>query len=690
MKLKNKIIPGLLLLASFSLSSCDDFLTQVNPNEITSSSYYTSIADCESSLAAVYNQFKDMDCYRIVEEIQRSDIGTEGTWAFAARTNFSNPFYMQTFGNAEAAVNAKWEALYKGVFRANQLIEGLDKFYPSITDDATRKEWNVIMAEARFFRGLFHYWLSISYNGGNVPIVKAVPSDEASLYMPLPEGGAAEVQDFYRAEFLAALEYGLPETWPAAKAGRITSGTVKTYLGQSYLYEGDFATAQEYFKEVIDSGIYSLAKVNENTATTGEFNSESILEVNYTLDYNTEFTSQDQRLSNTWHTNFSRTPGSYFSVFPAGWYTLLCQDEDPVDPTNEMNWREVTLDEDGNVIYLFNGKDYSFTTTNEDGSYTKLSYVFQKYNDEDAEFFGSDYSRDIKRLSRFYDASGVLDEEKTDYASHGSYFNHTVVKEVNGKYYKLVQQTPRGSYRLAQPTDEDVPYYQTTCAFAAAWTNGHLGYFREMTNYDIWTKELDSPTTGQSAVNLRLMTLSDVYLMYAECLVKTGGSTQTALDYINKLRFRGGATLLGEGGEFETLASYDGEAYSADDIMNQLMFVERPLEVGFGQATRVCDLRRWGITKQRFAELSSADMFMGPCYYNYPHKTGPGLATTAVWRWGAKAYNAETAAYWNSWYPNTQTTIYHDYTLAALNYTDEKNAYLPIPNKEILANPNLN
>ncbi|MFI3333340.1 MAG: RagB/SusD family nutrient uptake outer membrane protein [Rikenellaceae bacterium] len=690
MKLKNRIIPGLLLLASLSLSSCDDFLTQVNPNEITSSSYYTSISDCESSLAAVYNQFKDMDCYRIVEEIKRSDIGTEGSWAFAARTNFSCPYYMQTFGNADAAVNDKWEALYKGVFRANQLIDGLNTFYPSISDDATREDWNTIMGEARFFRGLFHYWLSICYNNGVVPIVESVPTDEASLYMPLPEGGADEVRDFCRAEFLAALEYGLPESWPAAYAGRITSGTVKTYLGQSYLYEGDYSTAMGYFKDVIDSGVYSLAHVSENTASTGEFNSESILEVNYTLDYNTEFTNQDQRMSNTWHTNFSRTTGAYFTVLPAGWFALLCQDEDPVDPENDMNWSEVTLDEDGNVIYLYLGKDYSYTTTNADGSYSVLSYVFQKYDEEDAAFYGYEYSRDIMRLTRYYDAAGVLDEDATTYVSHEAYFNHTTIKEVDGKYYKLMQKTPRGAYRLAQPTDEDILYYQTTCGYAATWQGGHLGYFREMTNYDIWTMENDSPTTGQSGVNLRLMTLSDVYLMYAECLVQTGGSTQTALDYINKLRYRGGAVLLGTSGEYDGLASYDGESYSADDIMKQIMYVERPLEVGFGQATRVCDLRRWGITKQRFAELSTTDMYMGPCYYNYPATSGIGLAITAVWRWEAKAYNTETAAYWNAWYPATQTTTYHDYQLAALNYTDENNAYFPIPNEEILANPNLN
>ncbi len=696
MKLKNKIISGLLLLGtSVGLSSCADFLDQVNPNEVTSSSFYSSIADCESSLAAVYNALKDTDCYRLKEEMERSDIAVEGGWD-AGRSVYDDPCYLQTFNNNESACIEKWEALYKVIFRANQLIEGLEK-YESSLDESSRESWNQMMGEALFIRGLVHFWLSELYNEGKIILVSEVAgSSEESLYMPLTED-IDEVRAFYRADMEAALEYDLPESWSDTQKGRVTLGAVKTYLGQSYLYEGDYATALTYFKDVIDSGTYSLAPVGYNNGTLNEFNSESIFEINYTIDYNTEM-SGDQKLSNTWHTTFGRVGTVYYQVFPAAWFAYLLTYGDEVDQDNPDNWVEVEVDEDENVKYTYLGVSYDYTTTYSDGTYDINSYVFRKYDEDtqatEIENYGP-YSRNIVRVKRSYEADGTTDSDDNTYTNLQAAYGSVIIKEEDGVYYRLKTYTPRASHKLALPTDENELYYGDYTSYIALYQSGHLGYWKEFTNHDIYTTENDSSAIGYSGINQRLMTLSDVYLMYAECLVETGGSTTTVLEYINKLRYRGGATLLGTTGEYAGVAGYDGLSYSLSDLREQIRFVERPIEVGMGQATRVCDLRRWGITKSRFTELAATTYIYGPCVYPYPATTAYGSTTgyglsAANYRWGAKIYTADDFAFLqsiNSWLGYLTCA---DYTAASVNYTYENNAYWPISSEEIQNNPNLN
>ena len=61
-----------------------------------------------------------------------------------------------------------------------------------------------------------------------------------------------------------------------------------------------------------------------------------------------------------------------------------------------------------------------------------------------------------------------------------------------------------------------------------------------------------------SGINYRLIRLADIYLMYAECLIKGGasdGNVQSAINAINKVRHRAGVVLIGksEQGEIQEI-----------------------------------------------------------------------------------------------------------------------------------------
>ena len=71
-------------LMFLSLSSCDDlldgFLTQENPNEVTTDVFWDNLSDCNKGLTAVYNSFKNQAIYQFCAENNRSDLTWPGVW----------------------------------------------------------------------------------------------------------------------------------------------------------------------------------------------------------------------------------------------------------------------------------------------------------------------------------------------------------------------------------------------------------------------------------------------------------------------------------------------------------------------------------------------------------------------------------------------------------------------------------
>ena len=92
-----------------------------------------------------------------------------------------------------------------------------------------------------------------------------------------------------------------------------------------------------------------------------------------------------------------------------------------------------------------------------------------------------------------------------------------------------------------------------------------------------------------------------------------------------------------EQGEFKRY-TYDEKEYAASDVMNHLMYVERPLELCMeGHAIRVIDLRRWNITKERFDQLASDEYkyCMIQTKYLKPNPDDPNALVISIQLWKA-------------------------------------------------------
>lgn len=254
--------------------------------------------------------------------------------------------------------------------------------------------------------------------------------------------------------------------------------------------------------------------------------------------------------------------------------------------------------------------------------------------------------------------------------------NKVVDEEGNESFRKFSLRT---SWSVALVDDEDMGYYLREKTGQGSVFNVRMtAFWRKHTNWDITRSEEElSPGKVRSGVNERLIRLAEIYLQYAECQIKLG-NVDEALVYINRVRRRSGVQLLGLNGTGEFPANdHDNKSYDAQSLMEHLMYTELPLELSAeGDGNRNIDLRRWGVKAERFKELAQRR-------YTADHYTLLDEEGKEVTRWASilkelPAGDPDIDENWN------------EFQEAANNYNDDLHAYWPLPNSEIISNPQLN
>jgi hypothetical protein len=169
---------------------------------------------------------------------------------------------------ANAAITTLWSNLYNTIYSANFILERL----PDITGvpAAQRRE---VIATARFLRG-YCYFIGVN-TYGDMPLVTTTDRATNRNIVRTP---TTEIISFIEQDYLAALP-DLPEE-PASVAFA-SRGAVQAALARFYLYQRDWAKAEQYSTDVITSENYTL--VSEFVQLVQQdFTTEAILELGYT------------------------------------------------------------------------------------------------------------------------------------------------------------------------------------------------------------------------------------------------------------------------------------------------------------------------------------------------------------------------------------------------------------------------
>lgn len=270
--MKKILIPifSILLLAT----SCneDEFLTKVNPNTITQDTFWKTPTDFDKALTTVYGalQFAAISGgSRLQNEEVMTDLAGTDSWY----PGFT--FRVLTFNDASQYVNDKWNQLYIGVFRANQVIE---KINANPIEGFIGNEKEQVEAQARALRAFFYFDLVNAY--GNVVMHKEVPKNKEDFKKPLQDRKTI-IEQIVIPDLEFALN-NLPDNWGGNDLGRTTKGMAMALLGKVYLFDKNWPKAAEMFRGVINSGLYTLVPdPMDNFTDQNEFNKESIFEVVY-------------------------------------------------------------------------------------------------------------------------------------------------------------------------------------------------------------------------------------------------------------------------------------------------------------------------------------------------------------------------------------------------------------------------
>lgn len=169
----------------------------------------------------------------------------------------------------------KWWHQYDGVARCNEVIQIVNG---ELVKDMTDAEKTQVIAEARFLRGFFHFEAKKMWN--NIPYIDEtiyVSADANSTKIPNTEDAWPKIEaDFkFGADNLPAVQ---------TQKGRATQWAAKSFLAKSLLFQKKWADAKVLLDDVVkNSGKKLVANYHDNYRTTGNNNTESIFEVQFSV-----------------------------------------------------------------------------------------------------------------------------------------------------------------------------------------------------------------------------------------------------------------------------------------------------------------------------------------------------------------------------------------------------------------------
>jgi len=407
----------LLFISSLLFVGCneEEFLEQINPNATTTDTFWQSEKQFNSALTTAYGalQFQSISGGEYQYEMVLGDIaGTESWYRPAAFRNL-------TYNDGSYYVSDKWNELYVGIFRANQVIQYIETADESIFSGNSKNE---IEGQAKFLRAYFYFQLAHTY-GGAVMHTKVAETKE-DLLKPF-----SSIEDVTSTIILPDLEFAqanLPISWDSSSdTGRITWGAATSLLGKVYLFSEKWDEAASQFKNVITKGGYSLtADIMDNFSHENEFNEESIFEVAYSADLSPgvpgaavdDNTNESGAEASTLARALGQLNfGAYNTLLPS-YYLHELYVNDEVDPTNSIN--------DGNMHSK--RMTASIAPKNGEGLYYNTPFA-------DAKGWGYGQSSYIKKYTNWYH----LDSEDSNSRS-GINFRHIRYADVLLMYAEAV------------------------------------------------------------------------------------------------------------------------------------------------------------------------------------------------------------------------------------------------------------
>ncbi|KAA2240296.1 RagB/SusD family nutrient uptake outer membrane protein [Chitinophaga agrisoli] len=589
------------VILALCMASCKKYLDVTPDNVATINSSFANANETQAYLFGCYNAVQGLaDVKRnagfttsgeVIWPTDLSDLTTLGGDA-SGPSGFD---VMRGLQNSPNPLLNYWDGynqglnLWQAIRRCNTFLENVNT--PRDVPDFQKKRW---VAEAKFLKAYYHYWLIRMY--GPIPIADVAlpvntPSDEARLKQQ-----SVDSCFNYVVRLIDEATADLPPLIQnmGAEAGRITSTIALAVKAEvlttqaSPLFNGnpDYASfkgkdGKPLFAANADAGKWQRAMlackaaIDAATATGAAlYELRSTSGIVHMTDSTRQLLAIQGAITDSWNTEQIWTLNPQF-----GWQYMAAPRVSPASAAN----------------------------------------VFAVY---------SNFSVPLAESELFYTNHGVpINEDKTwDYAGR---YNLKQGDDTHTFYIKKGYTTVAGNFYREPRYYADVAFdggvwfgsgeTDDNKAFSVNMVNGFAAY--QPLRYNVtgyfakklvpWQTAFGSPTV-QYNYSWPFIRLTGLWLLYAECLNEVNGPAQEVYSYIDKVRERAGLP-----GVVAAWSQYSRNPakFSGKDGLRQIIHQERRIELAFeGQAG--WDLRRW---KELQAVLTAP--FQG---WNYRQSTPQG------------------------------------------------------------------
>ena len=323
-----------LTLATLSLSSCNDWLTEETPGTTKVSEFFTSLSTAEAVVNAAYVPMTWEFGTTYYPEWYFGDIVSDD--ALKGGQDINDGADLRELENFKANSDNEillgyYRAQWQGIQRANLAIDEIPttRIETEGTEaDKQAKYRDRYLGEAYFLRGYYYFRLARMFGG--MPLIDYVIKSSnqwAQTRSTMDETLNFAIEDFKRAENLLWEK----DKYSNEELGRATKGAAQAMLLKANLYRADYlrnagneTEAQKYFaeaakwgKEVIKSTQYSLwPNYLDNFRLANENGRESVFEIQYTEEATSDYGGEGYTRG-TMTTILQRSRSSAFGE--AGW-----------------------------------------------------------------------------------------------------------------------------------------------------------------------------------------------------------------------------------------------------------------------------------------------------------------------------------------------------------------------------------
>ena len=292
-----KILSFMFIPCSLFLTSCREYLTEIEPGTTLLEDFYTSTAAAVQNVTGCYVPLMWEYNNTYFSEWFIGDIASDDALkGGGSTTDMSDAYDIENWRTTDQNTLLRdfYRAQFQGIGRCNLALEYIEKMEVGIDEDFTHEMKNRLLGEVHYLRAYYYFRLVRVFAG--VPMPLRVLRSSEDWGMPRSSVDSVYTQILKDLEF-ANTNLWLKSKYAEADMGRATKGAAQAMLMKVNLYMASpywqtyglsksasacYADAKAWGDSIITSGEYSLyPNYEDNFTVAGENGIESVFEIQY-------------------------------------------------------------------------------------------------------------------------------------------------------------------------------------------------------------------------------------------------------------------------------------------------------------------------------------------------------------------------------------------------------------------------